>query len=498
MKDLSQPRAVLLIPDAKRLAAARDALKLVGIEGYAADSVDALVQRAFRLDTLMVIVEGGAEALAAIAPLRQEAKSRDVLVAIFTSDELAPRFLEAGAHVVQSAPVTPAGLLTVLLRLARRLQPGQSETPTLEARHVPLEVLKQLVQRHMARLKIFLGAAPGVGKTYAMLTEARDHMRRGEEVVIGLVESHGRRETLEMVDGLELVPRRLVAYKGAQLEEMDLDAILARRPAMVLVDELAHTNVPGSLNKKRYEDINVLRLAGIPVVSTLNVQHLESLNNVVERITGVKVRETVPDAILEEAAEVVLVDLPPEALQKRLQAGKIYAPEKITQSLANFFTTHNLTALRELADSVDEHLEAVRASIGKGHEASGIQDRVLVCVTPTASAERVLRRGARLADRLNAELFVVHVEHHPLDAEEDKALARILELAETFDAQVTRRRHPETGAALARFAVECKATIVVMGESRQPRWKLIFTPGLAEAILDKTSNIDIVTVATHA
>lgn len=505
MKSLGQPRAVLLFPRPEEGAIARQTLKLLDIEGYEAPDLDSLIQRASRLDTMLVMLDatGLPGALSAIADIRKDAKSHDVLVVVFAPEAELQPFLDAGAHVAQGAPATPTGVLSALLRIVRRQRPAaEPGERTLEAQHVPLEVLGELVQKRMAPFNIYLGAAPGVGKTYAMLAEAKDHQRRGDDVVVGLVETHGRRDTLDAISGLEVLPRRVVDYKGTRLDEMDVDAILARRPALALVDELAHTNIPGSVNKKRYEDVNVLRLAGIQVITTLNVQHIESLNNVVERITGVKVRETVPDALLEEAGEVVLVDLEPQALQKRLQAGKIYAPEKITQSLSNFFTTHNLTALRELvlrelADRVDERLEAVRASIGKAHEATGIQDRMLVCITPTDAAERVIRRGARLADRINAELVIVYVETRPLVEDEARALTRLMELAETFDAPIVRLKHPEAANAIARYATEHKITMIVMGETRKARWKMLMQPSVFEALLDKTANIDIVTVATH-
>lgn len=499
MKPLAAPRAVLYFPhDPEGLTSAGAALARLGIEGYPADRWAALPERALRQDTLLIVAEVGVaeapEALAALRAIRANEGSRGVLVALVAHEALAPSFLDEGAGVVQPAPLTPAGACTMLLRLARRGQEAPKGSPAA--------VLSGRVEQALARFKIYLGAAPGVGKTFAMLGEAHARLARGEDVLVGLVEAHGRQETLERLEGLPVLPRRTIAYKGAELREMDLDGLLARRPGLALVDELAHTNMPGSLNKKRYEDVNVLRLAGIPVVSTLNIQHVESLNNLVERLTGVKVRETVPDWVLQGADEVVLVDLPPEELQARLQAGKIYAPEKIGPSLSGFFTTYNLTALRELvlrelADRVDERLEAVRATLGKP-EGAGIQDRLLVCVTPTPEGQRLVRRGARLADRLNGKLLVAHVEARPLAEAERAALEATFELAESLDAEIVKLRHPDPAEALARYALAGQITIMVLGETRLPRWKLIFGKTIFQELLDRTSAIDIVTVGAHA
>ncbi|HEY9720688.1 MAG TPA: universal stress protein [Oscillatoriaceae cyanobacterium] len=507
MKALHHPRAVVYAPDAPSLEPMLRALARLGIEGYAAPTLESVSERALRMDTLMVVVavrehEQDA-ALATIADVRRAPKSKDVLIAALAQNGLGEKALAAGANVAQSGPLTLALAYTLLLRLARRPRLEDTATPpTAQTPDDPHEVLRRRVDRHMASLKIYLGASPGVGKTYAMLREGHELRNRGEDVVVGLIETHGRRETAEVVDGLEVQPRLDVPYKGVTLDEMDLDGLLTRNPAIALVDELAHTHAPGSLNKKRDEDVNVLRLAGIPVISTLNIQHLESLNDIVERITGIKVRETIPDTMLEEAEEVVLVDLSPEALQKRLQAGKIYAPEKITQSLSNFFTTHNLTALRELvlrelADKVDETLEEVRASIGKPAGPTGIQDRLLACITTAPDAQRIIRRGARLAARLSAELLVLHVETHSPSAAEERSLAASIELAESLEAEVVRLKHDDAAEAIARYATENKCTMILLGETHRPRVSLVFKKSIFELILDKTSNIDLVTVATH-
>lgn len=505
MKSLANPRAVLYLPEASAFEAMSEALRALSIEGYAADSLDACEQRAHRLDTLVVVIDArelGPDALCAmIARIRKEPKTNDVLIAVVAAEHQAVRYESAGANVVQGPPLSPAAAWNLLLRLTRRPRREGDVTPAAPEAD-PLEVLRKRVSRRMAKLKIYIGAAPGVGKTVAMLHEATEMLSRDEDVAVAYMETHGRRDTEKALGALPVVPRRIVDYKGTTLEEMDLDAVLARRPALALVDELAHTNVPGSLNAKRFEDVNVLRLAGIPVISTMNIQHLESLNNVVERITGVRVRETVPDGILDEADEVVLVDLSPEALQKRLAAGKIYATEKVTQSLSNFFTTHNLTALRELvlrelADKVDERLEAVRADIGRKEGPTGIQDRLLVCVTPTDEAQRVIRRGSRLADRLKGILIVLYVETRPLSGDEARALDRLTTLAESLEAEVVRLRNPDAGEAIARYAAAHNVTMVLLGETQKPAWHAVFKRSVAQTILDKTANIDVVTVATH-
>lgn len=505
MKTLLQPRAVVLSPSPEGREALTEALATAGIEAYPADGLESASARACRADTIMVVLDATGlsthEVAMAVHAIRDEDKSLDVVIAVFTSEAPDEAFYEVGANVVERAPITRASAYRMLLRAARRPRPAAAGQPGAQGQD-PYDVLKTLVTKKRARHKIYLGAAPGVGKTYAMLHEAHDRVSRGEHVAVGIVETHGRAETAAQIRDLPIVPRRVIDYKGAQLEEMDLEAILEQRPGVVLVDELAHTNVPGSVNPKRYEDVNVLLLAGVPVISTMNIQHLESLNNIVERLTGVKVRETVPDSVLDEADEVVLVDISAEALQQRLQSGKIYAPEKVSQSLTNFFTTHNLTALRELvlrelADKVDEYLEGVRATIGKGHEVTGIQDRLVACITPTPHAQRIIRRAARLADRLNGRLMVLHVEHRPLSDDERKALAQNIELAESFEAEVVTMRHPEPAEAIARFAANHQATMILLGETRNSRLSALMKKPMLDVLLERTSNIDVVIVATH-
>jgi two-component system, OmpR family, sensor histidine kinase KdpD len=301
----------------------------------------------------------------------------------------------------------------------------------------PEALLYQAARESRGRLKIFLGAAPGVGKTFEMLTTAQVKRREGLELVIGVVETHGRRETEALLDGLEAIPRRTLEYKGHSLEEMDLDAILARRPKLVLVDELAHTNAPGSRHPKRYLDVEELLAAGIDVYATLNIQHLESLNDVVAKITGIRVRETVPDSIIDRADEVEVVDLTPEDLIQRLSEGKVYVPQQAERAIHNYFKPGNLTALRELAlrrtaQRVDEQMvDYMRAHAISGPWAAG--ERILVGVNEDPSCPAVVRYTRRLADRLKAPWTAVHVEtsraQRLSEAERDR-IANTLRLAE--------------------------------------------------------------------
>jgi two-component system sensor histidine kinase KdpD len=269
-------------------------------------------------------------------------------------------------------------------------------------------------QQARGKLKIFFGAAAGVGKTYAMLEAAHARRAEGVDVVVGWVDTHGRAETEALLQGLEVLPRRPLAYRGGTLDEFDLDAVLERRPALLLVDELAHTNVPGSRHAKRWQDVAELLEAGIDVYTTVNVQHLETLNDVVAQITGVIVRETIPDSILERADEVELVDLPPDDLLQRLREDKVYVPLQIERAVQNFFQKGNLIALRELAlrrmaDRVDDQMQVYRRT----HDIADIwptTERLLVCVSPSPLAVRLVRAARRMAARLRAEWLVVYVE----------------------------------------------------------------------------------------
>jgi len=320
----------------------------------------------------------------------------------------------------------------------------------------------------MARgtLRIYLGAAAGVGKTFAMLNEGRRRSEYGEDVVVGIVETHGRAKTAEQVAGLEVVPRRSADYRGANFEELDVAAMLARRPQVALVDELAHTNVPGSRNEKRWQDVEELLAAGINVISTLNVQHLESLNDVVEQITGVTQRETIPDEVVRRADELQLVDLTPDALRNRLARGDVYPPERIDTALANYFRPGNLSALRELAlawlaDRVDETLAEYRARHGID-EPWETRERILVALTGSADGDRLVRRAARVAQRTKGDLVAVHV----IPPSEELTAVR-LPLATVRSALVNPVTASEnvivTSASSPMFSAASSTTIVAVG-----------------------------------
>ncbi|WP_327001076.1 DUF4118 domain-containing protein [Dactylosporangium sp. NBC_01737] len=351
----------------------------------------------------------------------------------------------------------------------------------------------------MARgqLRVYLGAAPGVGKTYRMLEEGRRRRQRGTDVVVGFVETHGRPFTEAMLSGLEVMPRRAMTYRGAQFTEMDLDAILARRPEVVVVDELAHTNVPGTRHAKRFHDIEELLDAGITVLTTVNIQHLESLNDVVEQITGVPQRETVPDAVVRRAEQIELVDMTPEALRRRMAHGNIYRAEKVDAALGNYFRVGNLTALRELAllwlaDKVDEQLDRYRAEhrIDATWEA---RERVVVALTGGPEGETLIRRAARVAARTRAaDLLAVHVIRGDGLAGADPAnLARQRILAESLGGTYHQVVGNDIPAALLDFARGVNATQLVLGASRRHRLAQLLSPGVGVTTTAESGSIDV-------
>lgn len=348
------------------------------------------------------------------------------------------------------------------------------------------------------RLKIFLGYAAGVGKTYAMLEAARQRKAEGVEVVIGYVETHRRAETEALTAGLEIVPRRMILYRGASLTEMDIDAILARKPDLVLVDELAHTNAPGARHLKRYQDVRDLVDAGINVYTTLNIQHLESLNDVVAQITGVTVRETVPDTILDEVSEIELIDLPPEELLIRLKEGKVYIPEHAARALEKFFRKGNLTALRELAlrrmaEQVDDQMRdymQTKAIPGPWPAA----ERLLVCISPSPLAERLVRSARRLADELNAEWLALYVEtpeHNRMSHEKRDQIARTLRLAEELGATALNLPGQNVAETAVRYAREHNVTKIIAGKPLRPRWEELLRGSLVDQLARLSSNIDV-------
>ncbi|HTL85911.1 MAG TPA: ATP-binding protein [Acidimicrobiia bacterium] len=345
-------------------------------------------------------------------------------------------------------------------------------------------------------LRVYLGAAPGVGKTYAMLNEGRRAKARGADIVIGYVEPHGRRLTAEQCGDLEIVPRRVLTYRGASLEEFDLDAVLRRHPERVLVDELAHTNVPGSRNEKRWQDVEVLLDAGIDVISTVNIQHLESLNDVVERITGVNQGETIPDEIVRDADQVELVDQTPEALRRRMAHGNVYAPDQIDAALTNYFREGNLAALRELAllwvaDQVDEGLEHYRERHGIT-EPWETRERVVVAVTGAPGTDALIRRAARIAQRQHGDLVGVHVlGKEGLSDSDGGPVSEHRKLLEQLGGEYHEVVGSDVGAALVDFARAENATQLVVGASQRSRWSEFARGSVINRVVRLSGSIDV-------
>ncbi|MGA8223861.1 MAG: universal stress protein [Candidatus Acidiferrales bacterium] len=325
-------------------------------------------------------------------------------------------------------------------------------------------------------LKLFLGYAPGVGKTYSMMSEAIRRHSRGEDVVVGIVETHGRKGIAELASQMETVPRRKIDYKGTLFEEMDIDGILQRRPQVVLVDELAHTNIPGSRHRKRYEDVLEIMEKNIDVLSTVNIQHIESIAPTVRAITGISVRETVPDWVLQVADEIVMVDLTPEALQNRMKRGDVYGKEKVEQALKNFFRRGNLIALRELAlrqvaEQVDRSLESYMDEKDI-HETWLVKERIVVCISSNPKAQYLVARAARMARRMDADLYAVHVDlDHRVDEQEEKALTANLQFAESLGAKPVRLKGENVADATAQFVREKHVTQVIFGRSAIEGWR---------------------------
>ena len=346
-------------------------------------------------------------------------------------------------------------------------------------------------------LRVYLGAAPGVGKTYKMLEEGHRRLTRGTDVVVGIVETHGRRHTSDLLDGLEVVPRMTVPYRGSELSELDVEAVLARRPQVVLVDELAHTNAPGLEHEKRWEDVETLLDAGITVITTLNVQHLESLNDVVGDITGVRQRETVPDAVVRQADQIELIDMAPEALRRRLAHGNVYPADRVDAALGNYFRVGNLSALRELAllwvaGKVDEQLERYRAEHGIGSPWE-TRERVVVALTGGPEGDTLVRRAARIASRATAaELLAVHVARSDgLNAGNPAHLARQRELVEDLGGTYHQVVGSDVPDALLAFARAVNATQLVLGASRRGRWAQLFAPSIGMTTTAESGAIDV-------
>lgn len=351
--------------------------------------------------------------------------------------------------------------------------------------------------------KIFLGMAPGVGKTYRMLEEAHQLKQEGVDVVIGLLETHGRKETAQKAVGLEMVPRKEIVRGGKTLTEMDTDAILARQPQLVLVDELAHTNVPGSQREKRYQDIEVLLAAGIDVFSTVNIQHLESLNDLVAKITGIVVRERIPDRLFDETdktSEVVVVDVTPEMLQERLLEGKIYAPEKIEQSLQNFFQRRNLVALRELAlREIADNLEEAAVTLTPTRQYCSVHERVLVCISTYPNSLQLMRRGARLVTQLHARFYALFVVHPECFLSKDESL--YIENCERFCREIggefLRVTSADVCKTIAEVAHKYHVTQVVLGQSQKSRWELFWRGSFVQRLMRYLKDVDFYIIATE-
>jgi two-component system sensor histidine kinase KdpD len=379
-------------------------------------------------------------------------------------------------------------------------------SPMADRRSRADDFLELVHRARRGRLKLYIGFAAGVGKTYQMLEEAHVLRKRGVDVVLAFIEPHGRAETQALIEGLEVVPRRRIEYRGVTIEEMDLDAVLRRKPDVAIVDEIAHTNVPGSRNRKRYQDVLELIAAGINVIGAFNIQHLESLNDLVERVTGVVVRETVPDSFLKQADQIVNLDLAVEDLQERLKAGKIYAEDKVSWALENFFQQHNLSTLRELAlREVAESLErasaanARRDEHGNGRHGHG---RVMVCMSSYPPfAATLLRRGSRAAGRLNTDWFVVYVETPSeapdrIDAEAQRHLLANIERARELGAEVVRLQARDPVPAIIDFARSHGVATIIIGRSHRPWWRQLFGRSIPIRLVNQAAGFDIHVVSS--
>ncbi|PYE56248.1 two-component system sensor histidine kinase KdpD [Deinococcus yavapaiensis KR-236] len=358
---------------------------------------------------------------------------------------------------------------------------------SLEARS-PTENAPAAEPARRGHHKIFVGMAAGVGKTYRALGEIRELFSLGKNAVVGILETHGRAETQEAARGLPVFPRRELEYKGTRLTELDLDGLLKLHPDVVMVDDLAHANAPDSRNARRYEDVRELLDAGIDVISTVNIQHLESLNDLVAKITGVRVKERLPDQIVADADEVILVDVTPQLLRERIRAGKIYSPDKVDQALKNFFTDENLTALRELA--LRQVADAVQGE--DADQAQLVRERILVAISAEPESGRLIRRGGRIASRFNGDLHIVYVETGKLGRDESKLLeafkASTEDLGGTFH---TLKNRGGVGRTLVQFVREHHVTQVVLGESSRSRFQELLRGSVIHTVLRETSGVDV-------
>lgn len=368
------------------------------------------------------------------------------------------------------------------------------------------DFLELVRQRPRGRLKVYIGSAAGVGKSYRMLAEANQLRRRGVDVVVGFIEPHGRDETIAQVGDLEVAPRRKVEYRGVVLEDMDVDAIRARRPEVAIVDELAHTNVPGLKHRKRWEDVIELLEAGVNVISAVNVQHLESLNDVIQRTLGVTVRETVPDWVVTQADQVVNIDLSAEDLRQRLLDGKIYTPEKIPSALANFFTEENLTtlrelALREVASSVDRMREAIVRREAGDYQTPVATDRVMVAMSsdPPHTAS-LLRTASRIAGRLNSDWYCVYVQTPEeradrIDSAVQRRLVDNIQLAQSLGAEVVKLEGEDVTATICDFALKKGVSIILVGQTTRSRWHHLRRGSVIRDLVNNKEGLNVLVVS---
>jgi two-component system, OmpR family, sensor histidine kinase KdpD len=372
-------------------------------------------------------------------------------------------------------------------------------TSPVSDRPTPEDFLQLIRKQSRGKLKVYLGSSAGVGKTYSMLQEGNRLKQRGVDVVVGYVEPHERPETTAQIGALEVVPSRVTVYHGMQIREMDLDAVLKRKPTIVLVDEFAHTNAPGSKNPKRYEDVLELLAAGISVITTLNIQHLESLYNVVEAATGTKVKERIPDSVVTDADQIVNIDLPAEDLIERLKAGKIYSLDRVENAMSNFFTEPNLTRLREITFSeVANFLDRRQRQKQPDHDKPSSMAKVMVAISSKGPhPETLLRKTARLAKQLNAEWYTVYVrtsQEAPdqIAAETHRRLTDTLEIAQKMGGTVVILKSDDVAAALTSFAKDYGVTQVVMGRSSPRRNLKRFFPSLIDKLSQKLNGVDII------
>jgi two-component system, OmpR family, sensor histidine kinase KdpD len=378
-----------------------------------------------------------------------------------------------------------------------------------EERKQPEDFLDYPAKSKAGSLKIYIGSAAGVGKTYRMLQEAHQLRDHGHDVVLGFIETHGRAETIAQVGDLEQVPLREVPYRGVVLREMDVDQIIARNPEVVIVDELAHTNAPGSRHSKRYQDVEELISRGINVITALNIQHLESLSSIVKNLAGVDIRENVPDSFLAQADQIVAVDITVEELRQRLREGKIYPSDRVEAALKNFFKQSNLASLRELAlrevarDQSRQREQLAQIKREGGRRAT-VGERLMVCVSsnPNGTSE-ILRRATRIAGRLNADLYAVHVETpgesvRKISTANFRALLDNINLAADLGAEVVWLKGNDVLKCLLDFALENKITQIIVGRTHYNIWNRFFHPSLTNALINRATHFDVVIVSEDA